>query len=130
MLGKVLSGAVLGINAYIVKVEAHIEGGLPFFVTVGLPDGAVRESKERVLAAIKNSGFHFAINRFIINLAPADIRKEGAAFDLPIALGILSAKQLVSPVHLNEYVILGELSLDGTVRPIHGALSIATEVAR
>jgi magnesium chelatase family protein len=130
MLGKVLSGAVLGINAYIVKVEAHIEGGLPFFVTVGLPDGAVRESKERVLAAIKNSGFHFAINRFIINLAPADIRKEGAAFDLPIALGILSAKQLVSPVHLNEYVTLGELSLDGTVRPIHGALSIATEVAR
>ena len=130
MLGKVLSGAVMGINAYIVKVEAHIEGGLPHFVTVGLPDGAVRESKERVLAAIKNSGFHFPINRFIVNLAPADVRKEGAAFDLPIAVGILAARQLINPARLNDYVILGELSLDGTLRPVHGALSIATEVAR
>ena len=130
MLAKILSAAVLGIDAYLVKVEAHIEGNLPYFATVGLPDGAVKESKERVQAAIKNSGFRFPIKRIIINLAPADIRKEGAAFDLPIAIGILSATGIVKNDKLKNYVILGELGLDGKLRPVHGVLSIATQIVQ
>ncbi len=124
MFSKVLSAAVLGIDAYIVEVEAHLEGQLPFFAIVGLPEGAVRESKERVNAAIKNSGFRFPIKRITINLAPADIKKEGSAFDLPIAIGILAAMGQVSIEHLTDYVILGELSLDGSLRPVRGALPI------
>lgn len=130
MLGKVLSAAVLGIDAYIVEVEAHLEGQLPHFATVGLPDGAVRESKERVNAAIKNSGFHFPQKRVTINLAPADVKKEGSAFDLPMAIGILAAMGQVSEEKLNDYVLLGELSLDGSVRPIRGALPIAVTVKK
>jgi len=130
MLAKVKSGAVLGIDAYIVEVEAHLEGSLPHFATVGLPDSTVRESKERVKAAIKNSGFRFPIRRTTINLAPAHIRKEGAAFDLPIAIGILAAAGAVNPQQLQRYVILGELGLDGSVRPIQGLLPIATELNR
>jgi magnesium chelatase family protein len=91
MLAKVYSSATLGVNAYLVEVEADIQQQLPLFVTVGLPDGAVRESKERVTAAIKNSDFIFPSKKITINLAPADIRKEGSAFDLPIAVGILAA---------------------------------------
>ena len=94
MLSRVFSSAILGIDAYVVEVEAHLSGAkLPKFVTVGLPEGAVKESKERVTAAIRNSGFDFPRKHITINLAPADIRKEGSAFDLPIALGILAAKQ-------------------------------------
>ncbi|MCJ7547502.1 MAG: ATP-dependent protease, partial [Deltaproteobacteria bacterium] len=92
MLAKVLSSAVLGIDGYIVEVEVDIAGGLPSFSTVGLPEGAVRESKDRVKAAIKNAGYEFPPRRITVNLAPADIKKEGSAFDLPIALGILSAQ--------------------------------------
>src|SRR3990172_508996 len=125
MFAKVLSAAVLGIDAYIVEVEAHLEGQLPYFAIVGLPEGAVKESKERVNAAIKNSGFRFPIKRITINLAPADIKKEGSAFDLPIAVGILAAMGLVSPESLEDYLILGELSLDGSLRPIRGALPIS-----
>ena len=130
MLAQVLSGAVLGIDAYLVKVEAHLAGGDPHFVTVGLPDGAVRESKVRVQAAVKNSGYHFPPKKVTINLAPADIRKEGAAFDLPMAIGILAALEYIKSDHLQEYVLLGELSLDGSLRPIHGALPIAVCVAQ
>jgi magnesium chelatase family protein len=130
MLSTVLSAAVLGIDAYIVKVESHLEGDMPYFATVGLPEGAVRESKERVKAAIKNSGFRFPIKRITVNLAPADIRKEGAAFDLPIAVGILAALGHVNDTKLGQYIILGELSLDGGLRPIHGALPIAVEVVK
>ncbi len=125
MLSKVLSAAVLGIDAYIVEVEAHLEGQLPTFATVGLPEGAVKESKERVNAAIKNSGFRFPQKRVTINLAPADIKKEGSAFDLPIAVGILAAMGQVSHEHLQDFIILGELSLDGSLRPIRGALPIS-----
>lgn len=125
MLAQALSAAVLGIDAYIVKVEAHLEGGSPYFATVGLPDNAVRESRERVQSAIKNSGFDFPIKRIVINLAPADIKKEGAAFDLPIAMGILAASGQVRSDRLSHYLLLGELSLDGGLRPIHGALPIA-----
>ena len=91
MLSKIYSAATLGVNAYTVEVESDIQQQLPAFITVGLPDGAVRESKERVTAAIKNSDFVFPSKKITINLAPADIRKEGAGFDLPIAIGILAA---------------------------------------
>ena len=130
MLSKILSAAVLGIDAYIVEVESHLESQLPAFSTVGLPDSAVKESKERVNAAIKNSGFPFPQKRITINLAPADIKKEGSAFDLPIAIGILAASGIVDQELLKDYIILGELSLDGSVRPIHGALPIAVEVSK
>jgi magnesium chelatase family protein len=130
MLATILSSAVLGIDAYIVKVEAHLERGLPYFTTVGLPDGAVRESKERVHAAIKNSGYDLPVNRTIINLAPAGIKKEGAAFDLPIAVGILAAKGIISRDRLGRYIILGELGLNGDVRPIRGVLSIAVNALK
>lgn len=125
MFSKVLSAAVLGIDAYIVEVEAHLEGQLPYFATVGLPEGAVKESKERVNAAIKNSGFRFPQKRITINLAPADIKKEGSAFDLPMAIGILAAMGQIDQEHLLDFVILGELSLDGSLRPIRGALPIS-----
>ena len=130
MYSQVLSAAVLGIDAYIVKVEAHIESQQPKFFTVGLPEGAVRESNHRVQAAIKNSGFRFPIKKITINLAPADIKKEGAAFDLPIAVGILAAGGQVEKKRLDDYVLLGELSLEGSLRPIKGALSIASEIVR
>jgi magnesium chelatase family protein len=125
MFAKVLSGAVLGIEGYLVEVEAHIEGGLPAFYTVGLPDGAVKESKGRVMAAIKNSGYFLPSRRITVNLAPADIRKEGSAFDLPMAIGILTASGYLPQECLNETVILGELALDGQVRSIKGCLPIA-----
>ena len=125
MLAKVLSSAVLGIDGYIVEVEVDIAGGLPSFSTVGLPEGAVRESKDRVKAAIKNAGYEFPPRRITVNLAPADIKKEGSAFDLPIALGILSAQGIIPPDHLHKYLFLGELSLDGSVKPIKGGLPMA-----
>ncbi|OHB60591.1 MAG: ATP-dependent protease [Planctomycetes bacterium RBG_13_46_10] len=125
MLAKVLSSAVLGIDGYIVEVEVDIAGGLPSFSTVGLPEGAVRESKDRVKAAIKNSGYEFPPRRITVNLAPADVKKEGSAFDLPIALGILSAQGIIPPNPLKQYLFLGELSLDGGVKPIRGGLPMA-----
>ncbi len=130
MLGKVLSASVLGIDAYLVDVEAHLDSQLPGFATVGLPDGAVKESKERVTAAIKNSGFPFPNQRIIVNLAPADIKKEGSAFDLPIAVGILAAKGVVAEEKLQDYVLLGELSLDGSLRPCKGVLPIAVALKK
>jgi magnesium chelatase family protein len=125
MLAKVLSSAVQGIDGYIVEVEVDIAGGLPSFSTVGLPEGAVRESKDRVKAAIKNAGYEFPPRRITVNLAPADIKKEGSAFDLPIALGILSAQGIIPPDRLGAYLFLGELSLDGGVKPIRGGLPMA-----
>jgi len=125
MLAKVLSSAVIGIDAYIVEVEVDIAQGLPSFSTVGLAEGAVRESKDRVKASIKNSGYHFPSDRITVNLAPADIKKEGSAFDLPMALGILAATGLVPQAAYQNFLFLGELSLDGLIRPIKGALPIA-----
>ncbi|MCJ7508218.1 MAG: YifB family Mg chelatase-like AAA ATPase [candidate division Zixibacteria bacterium] len=125
MLSKILSSAVLGIDAYIIQVEADISPQLPSFTTVGLPDNAVKESRERVQSAIKNSGFTFPNKKITINLAPADIKKEGSAFDLPIAIGILSATGQISKESFEDYLILGELSLDGAVKPIRGALPMA-----
>jgi magnesium chelatase family protein len=140
MLARVRSAAVLGIDAYLVDVEADIANGLPSFSTVGLPQGAVKEGRERVGAAVANSGFAFPLKRITVNLAPADVRKEGSAFDLPIALGILAATDQLSPTGgrperteaersgcpaLEDYVVVGELSLEGAVRPVRGALPIA-----
>ncbi len=130
MIATILSAAVLGIDAYVVKVEAHLERAKPKFFTVGLPEGAVKESNYRVQAAVKNSGFRFPVKKIVINLAPADIKKEGAAFDLPIAIGILCATGQVEEEKLNDYILLGELSLDGTLRPVKGVLPIAAEVAK
>src|SRR5512135_769353 len=125
MLSKVLSSAVFGIDAYVVEVEVDIAQGLPAFATVGLPEGAVKESKDRVKAAVKNCGYDFPSRRITVNLAPADIKKEGAAFDLPMAIGILAATDVVQKNKLGRYFILGELSLDGQVKPVRGALPIA-----
>ncbi len=125
MLATVLSSAVFGIDAYTVEVEVDIAQGLPAFATVGLPEGAVKESKDRVKAATKNCGYEFPSRRITVNLAPADIKKEGAAFDLPMAIGILAAMEMVEKAKLRHYYILGELSLDGQVKPIRGALPVA-----
>jgi len=125
MLAKALSSAVFGIDAYVVEVEVDIAQGLPAFATVGLPEGAVKESKDRVKAAIKNCGYDFPSRRITVNLAPADIKKEGTAFDLPMAIGILAATDTVQKEKLNDYFVLGELSLDGQVKPVKGTLPIA-----
>ena len=125
MLSRVLSSAVFGIDAYVVEVEVDIALGLPAFATVGLPEGAVKESKDRVKAAIKNCGYEFPSRRITVNLAPADIKKEGAAFDLPMAIGILAATETVQKERLDDYFILGELSLDGQVKSIRGMLPIS-----
>ena len=125
MLARVLSSAVMGIDAYIVEVELDISDGLPFFATVGLPDSAVKESRERVTAAIKNSGFYFPPSRITANLAPADVRKEGSAFDLSIALGVMAATGQIQTDNLEKLLILGELALDGSIRSVHGCLPMA-----
>ena len=125
MLAKVLSSAVLGIDAYPVEVEVDITSGLPTFTTVGLPEAAVKESKERVKSAVNNSGYHFPADRITVNLAPADIKKEGTGFDLPIALGILAATGIIPQDQLSRYLILGELSLDGRIKPVKGSLPMA-----
>jgi magnesium chelatase family protein len=130
MLSRILSAAVLGIDAYVVDVEADISQQLPSFATVGLPEGAVKEAKERVAAAIKNSDFVFPSKKITINLAPADIRKEGSAFDLPIAVGILAATGQILSEDFNRYVMVGELSLDGTLKPVPGILPIAIQIAK
>lgn len=125
MLAKIFSSSLLGIDAILVDVEVDISPGLPQFATVGLPDGAVKESKDRVKSALKNSGYDYPARKITVNLAPADIRKEGAAFDLPISIGILAASGVVKAQRLGDYLLLGELSLDGGVKPVRGCLSVA-----
>lgn len=125
MLAKALSSALLGIDAVVVDVEVDISAGLPQFATVGLPDGAVKESKDRVKSALKNAGYDFPPRKITVNLAPADLKKEGAAFDLPISVGILAATGIIKSERLHEYLLLGELSLDGSVKPIRGCLPVA-----
>ena len=125
MIALVLSSTVLGVDAYTVTVEVDIASGQPMWNLVGLPDSAVLESRERVRAAIRNSAYSFPFQRITINLAPADTRKEGPSFDLPIAVGLLAASDQVSMDLLPETLIVGELSLDGGVRPVTGVLPIA-----
>ena len=125
MLAKVLSSALLGIDAILIDVEVDIAQGLPQLATVGLPDGAVKESKDRVKAALKNSGYEFPNRKITVNLAPADVKKEGASFDLPISIGILAATGVIRRDKLARYILLVELSLDGGVKPVRGCLSVA-----
>jgi len=125
MLAKILSSAVLGVEAYVVEVEVDIAFGLPAFSTVGLPEGAVKESKDRVRSAIKNSGYEFPTHRVTVNLAPADIKKEGTGYDLPIAVGILAATGTISKDNLHRYMLSGELSLDGRIKATKGVLPMA-----
>ncbi|MEQ8168812.1 MAG: YifB family Mg chelatase-like AAA ATPase, partial [Candidatus Eremiobacterota bacterium] len=125
MIAIVKSGVLQGVDAFMVDVEVDISHGLPAFNIVGLPDVAVKEAKERVRAAVNNSDFKFPSKRLTINLAPADIRKEGPSFDLPIAMATLSALGSVDSKKLEDFVITGELSLDGAIRPVNGILSIA-----
>jgi len=129
MLAAVRSAAVLGIDAYDVLVEVDVALGLPGWTIVGLPAGAVKESRERVSAALANSGFVVPPRRVTINLAPADVKKEGTSFDLPIALGFLAATGQLDPAALASIVAVGELGLDGTLRPVRGTLSVARRLA-
>ena len=125
MLAKTLCSAVIGIDAYLVEVEVDITSGLPAFTTVGLPEAAVKESRERVKSAIQNSGYRFPEDRITVNLAPANIKKDGTGFDLPIAIGILAATHDLDSKGLAQHLMLGELSLDGRVKPVAGALPMA-----
>jgi magnesium chelatase family protein len=124
MLAKAFSAAVMGVNAIPIEIEVDVAHGLPNFTVVGLPDAAVQESRDRVRAAIKNSGFQFPASRITVNLAPADVRKEGSSFDLPIALALLAACGHLSLEVLPNFYIAGELALDGTVRPVSSAINI------
>ena len=125
MLAQVDSSAILGIDAYVVRVEVDISSSLPMFTIVGLPDAAVQESRERVRSAIRNTGLEFPLRRITINLAPADIKKQGPAFDLPIAVGLLAATGQIRDDQLSEGLFVGELALDGAVSPVSGVLPIA-----
>lgn len=124
MLVKTYGSAVYGVDAITITVEANISGGINFHL-VGLPDSAVKESQQRIDAALSNNGFKLPGKKITINMAPADIRKEGSAYDLPLALGILAASTQISAPHLEDYLIMGELSLDGGLQPIRGALPMA-----
>ena len=130
MLASLRSAAVLGVEALPVIVEVDVSFGLPVFTMVGLPDASVRESRDRVRTAIRNSGFEFPGHRITVNLAPADIRKAGASYDLPIALGVLAASGVIEPRLVDGVVLLGELSLDGTIQPIRGVLPVAVAAKR
>src|SRR5437763_172975 len=125
VLARVRSGALRGVDALIVDVEVDVSSGLPHTTTVGLPDGAVREAADRIRAALRNAGFEYPQRRVTVNLAPAGVRKEGAAFDLPIALAILAADAKPALPDLGPWCVLGELGLDGRVHAVRGALPIA-----
>ena len=124
MLVKSYAAAVQGISATVVTIEVNCTKGIQFFL-VGLPDNAVRESHERIISALQVSGYKFPRNRIVINMAPADIRKEGSAYDLPLALGVLAAAEEISADKLSQYIMMGELSLDGSLQPVKGVLPIA-----
>ncbi|MES2177238.1 MAG: YifB family Mg chelatase-like AAA ATPase [Gemmatimonadota bacterium] len=129
MLAAIRSAAVLGIDSYDVTVEVDVALGLPQWIIVGLPANAVKESRERVSAALINAGFTVPSRRITVNLAPADVRKEGTAFDLPIALGVLVGTGVIAPEQIEHCVFVGELGLDASIRPVRGALSIARQLA-
>jgi magnesium chelatase family protein len=130
MLARVWSASLMGIDALKVGVEVDLSGGLPGVVVVGLPDTAVQESRERVRAALKNAGFAFPMRKVVVNLTPADLRKEGPIYDLPIAVGILAASEAVGQTLLADFLFLGELSLDGALRPVAGVVAIAAAAKR
>jgi len=124
MLAKVLSAGLVGLDAHLIEVEVDIGGGLPQFSVVGLPDTTVRESRDRVRAALRNTGFTFPVRKITVNLAPAGVKKEGSGLDLAIAVGILVAEEVLPAGAVAGRVLVGELSLDGRIKPVAGALSI------
>jgi magnesium chelatase family protein len=130
MLARIWSASLVGIDAVKVGVEVDVAGGLPGIVVVGLPSQEVQESKERVRAAVKNAGYVFPMRKIVVNLTPADLRKEGPSFDLPISVGVLAASEQVSTELLDDYLFLGEVSLDGSLRPVAGVLAIAAAAKR
>src|SRR5215510_3655439 len=130
MLARVLSACLSGVEAALVRVEVDVSQGLPIFATVGLPDPAVRESRERVRTAIRNSGFAFPLERVTVNLAPANVRKEGVSFDVPIALGLLAATGAIRAEPLAGLLVAGELALDGVIHGVRGVLPMALAAAR
>jgi magnesium chelatase family protein len=130
MLARVWSASIVGIDAVKVGVEVDVSGGLPKIIILGLPDSAIQESKERVQATLKNAGFGFPMRKIVINLTPADLRKEGPSFDLPISIGILAASEQVKPDLLGDFLFLGEVSLDGSLRPVSGVLPIAANAEK
>src|SRR5207249_9513767 len=130
MLASLRTAAIFGVDACPVQVEVDVSFGMPLFTMVGLPDTSVRESRDRVRSAIRNSGFEFPPHRITVNLAPADVRKAGASFDLPIALGILAAQGIVERRLIVDLVLLGELSLDGSIHATRGVLPIAAAAKR
>ncbi|GGG46917.1 YifB family Mg chelatase-like AAA ATPase [Hymenobacter glacieicola] len=129
MLTKTFGSAVQGVNAYTITIEVVVSQGTGFFV-VGLPDNAIKESQQRVEAALKFRGYRMPRTKVVVNMAPADIRKEGSSYDLPIALGILHASQQLTTERLSEYIIMGELALDGELRPVRGVLPIAIQARK
>ena len=124
MLSSTLCYALSGIDGICITVECNLSLGILAFEMVGLPDMAVKEAKERIKSAVKNTGYEFPADRLVINLAPADIKKESAAFDLPIAIDILACSKLVNPLSVKDVAIMGELALNGELRPIRGALPL------
>ena len=124
MLVKLYGAAVQGIDATIVTIEVNSSRGIKFFL-VGLPDSAVKESHERIMSALNVNGYKIPCCQIVVNMAPADIRKEGSSYDLPLAIGIMAATGIVSSEKLGQYLIIGELSLDGSLQPIKGALPVA-----
>ena len=130
MLSIIKSMALQGLEGYLIDVQVNISQGLPFWEVVGLPDTCIKESKERVKIALQNSGFEIKSKRIIINLAPATKRKEGSMLDLPIAIGILNSLGIIEKQNLNETIFIGELSLNGKINRINGALPICIEAKR
>jgi magnesium chelatase family protein len=129
MLVKTFGSTIIGINAITITVEVNVDTGIQFFM-VGLPDSAVKESHQRIEAALRNNGYRIPGKKIVINMAPADIRKEGSAYDLTLAIGILAASEQIKKDQIGDYVIMGELSLDGGLQPIKGALPIAIEARK
>ncbi|MBT4067902.1 MAG: magnesium chelatase, partial [Candidatus Marinimicrobia bacterium] len=125
MIAKTFSATVLGIDAHLIEVEVDVTVGMSVFNIVGLPDGTIKESRDRVLSAVNNSGFSFPVRRVVVNLAPAPLRKIGSGFDLPIALALLGTMGLFPPENLKRAMVVGELSLDGEIRPVRGILPVA-----
>ncbi len=130
MLAKIYSAAVYGVDAYQVEIEVNGAGGDPNIIIVGLPDAAVKESRDRVTTAIANSGYYWPRGRTTINLAPADIKKEGPSFDLPIALGMIAVTEELDSSPFENFSFVGELALDGSVRAVKGVLPVALEARR
>ena len=124
MVNKVTTATVIGLDAYLVSVETDVLNGLPGFSIVGLPDASINEARDRVRSAIKNSNFTFPAKKVVINLAPADLKKEGSNFDLPIAVGLLIEEGVLEEENLKDYAFIGELSLDGTLRGVTGVLPL------